>query len=91
MLTRRSLLAATAASPLVATTITPSAHAATPRDVVVMAKQIDDIISFDPAEAYEFTDGEVDGNCYRRLVTPDARWYGTNRWQRERQLTPFLL
>jgi peptide/nickel transport system substrate-binding protein len=71
MLTRRSLLAATAASPLVATTITRSAHAATPRDVVVMAKQIDDIISFDPAEAYEFSNNEVDANCYRRLVSPD--------------------
>jgi peptide/nickel transport system substrate-binding protein len=36
-----------------------------------MAKQIDDIVAFDPAEAYEFTNNEVDGNCYRRLVTPD--------------------
>lgn len=36
-----------------------------------MAKQIDDIISFDPAEAYEFSNNEVDGNCYRRLVAPD--------------------
>jgi peptide/nickel transport system substrate-binding protein len=71
MLTRRTLLAATAAGPLAATAFTPSAHAATPRDVVVMAKQIDDIISFDPAEAYEFSNNEVDANCYRRLVSPN--------------------
>ena len=36
-----------------------------------MAKQIDDIVSFDPAESYEFTNGEVDANCYRRLIRPD--------------------
>jgi peptide/nickel transport system substrate-binding protein len=48
-----------------------SAWADTPRGVVVMAKAIDDIISFDPAESYEFTDNEVDANCYRKLVTPD--------------------
>ena len=36
-----------------------------------MAKQIDDIVSFDPAESYEFTNNEVDGNCYRRLIGPD--------------------
>ena len=34
-------------------------------------RQIDDIVSFDPAESYEFTNNEVDGNCYRRLVRPD--------------------
>ena len=36
-----------------------------------MAKQIDDIVSFDPGESYEFTNGEVDANCYRRLIRPD--------------------
>ena len=39
--------------------------------IVVMAKQIDDIITFDPAESYEFTDNEVDANFYRKLVSPD--------------------
>lgn len=38
-----------------------------------MAKQIDDVISFDPAESCEFTDNEVDGNCYRKLIVPDAQ------------------
>src|ERR1700735_5008666 len=69
MLTRRSLLAATAGSPIVASA--GFALAATPRDLIVMAKQIDDIISFDPAESYEFSNNEIDGNVYRRLVAPD--------------------
>ena len=46
-----------------------------------MVRQIDDIVSFDPAESYEFTNNEVDGNCYRRLVRPDLptppRWPAT--------------
>jgi peptide/nickel transport system substrate-binding protein len=70
MLTRRTLLAASAAT-VAAPAIIPTAEAATPKTVAVMAKQIDDIVSFDPAESYEFTNNEVDGNCYRRLVRPD--------------------
>ena len=69
MLTRRSLLEA-AASPILLSTL-GTAHAATPHDIVVMAKQIDDIISFDPAESYEFSNNEADGNIYRRLVAPN--------------------
>ena len=69
MLTRRILLAASAATPLAA--MSSQANAASPPGVVVMAKQIDDVISFDPAEAYEFTNNEVNGNVYRRLVAPD--------------------
>jgi peptide/nickel transport system substrate-binding protein len=75
MLTRRTLLASTAAgvaAPLAAPALMGRAEAATPKTVAVMAKQIDDIVAFDPAEAYEFTNNEVDGNCYRRLVTPDV-------------------
>ena len=67
MLTRRALLATSVAAPAVLA----HAKAATPKGVAVMAKQIDDIVSFDPAESYEFTNGEVDANCYRRLIRPD--------------------
>jgi peptide/nickel transport system substrate-binding protein len=70
MLTRRTLLASTAAG-VAAPALIGGARAATPKNVAVMAKQIDDIVAFDPAEAYEFTNNEVDGNCYRRLVAPD--------------------
>ena len=71
MLTRRTLLASSAVVGVSARSI--GAWAATPPGVVVMAKQIDDVISFDPAESYEFTDNELDGNCYRKLIVPDAQ------------------
>ena len=48
MLTRRTVLAASVASPFVATA--GKSQAATPKDVAVMAKEISDIIAFDPAE-----------------------------------------
>ncbi len=69
MLTRRTLLASTAAI-AAAPAVTP-AFAATPKDVVVMAKQIDDIISLDPQESFEFSGNEVGGNVYQRLVRPE--------------------
>ena len=71
MLHRRSLLAGTAAIaalPLV----TRQGLAATPRDVAVMAKQIDDIISLDPQESFEFSGNEIGGNLYQRLVRPNV-------------------
>jgi peptide/nickel transport system substrate-binding protein len=70
MLTRRGLIASTAAG--TAALSWGVARAQTPPGIAVMAKQIDDVISFDPAESYEFTDNEVDGNCYRKLIVPDA-------------------
>src|SRR5690348_14026757 len=45
------------------------AAAETPKDTVVMAKQIDDIISLDPGEVFEFSGGEVVGNVYDKLLT----------------------
>ena len=48
MLTRRSLLAASAAAPLLSAL---RAEAATPKDVLVMGKTIDDMIALDPAQA----------------------------------------
>jgi peptide/nickel transport system substrate-binding protein len=70
MLTRRTLLASSATA-LAAPAVLSAARAATPKGVAVMAKQIDDIVSFDPAESYEFSDNEVDANCYRRLIRPN--------------------
>jgi peptide/nickel transport system substrate-binding protein len=70
MLTRRSVLAASVASPFVITA--GKSEAATPKDVVVMVSQIDDVVNgFDPADSYEGTNNEADANIYRRLVTPD--------------------
>ena len=48
--------------------LTPMAQAATPADTLVIAKQIDDLISLDPAEAYELSGIEVLANSYDRLM-----------------------
>ena len=46
---------------------TPSV-AETPRDTLVMAHTIDDIITLDPAEIFEFSGAEYAGNTYDRLI-----------------------
>jgi peptide/nickel transport system substrate-binding protein len=74
MLTRRTLLASTTGAALViglAPMVVTPAFARTPRNVAVMAKQIDDMVSLDPGESYEFTDNEVDANCYSKLIVPN--------------------
>ncbi len=48
--------------------LAPMAQAATPADTLVIAKQIDDIISLDPAEAYELSGIEVLANSYDRIM-----------------------
>lgn len=45
--------------------------AKSPQNTLVVAKNIDDIVSLDPAQAYEFTSGEVVSNIYDRLVSYD--------------------
>jgi peptide/nickel transport system substrate-binding protein len=70
MLTRRALMAVSAAT-LAAPSAARRSDAATPADTIVMAHVIDDAISFDPAQSYEFTDIEVDANIYRKLISPD--------------------
>jgi peptide/nickel transport system substrate-binding protein len=46
----------------------PMALADTPADTLVIAKTIDDIITLDPAEAYEFMGIEVLANTYDRIM-----------------------
>ncbi len=67
----RILLPAHALSALVAMG-TPAAMADTPADTLVEAWAIDDIISLDPAEAFELSTGEITGNTYDMLVRLDA-------------------
>jgi peptide/nickel transport system substrate-binding protein len=70
MLSRRTLLATSAG--LAAPAMIGPAEAATPKNAVVMAKAIDDIVgAFDPAQSYEFANNEACGNLYRKLVIPD--------------------
>lgn len=48
-----------------------AALAATPKDMVVMAAQLDEFITLDPAEIYELVPTEYAANVYDRLVTID--------------------
>jgi peptide/nickel transport system substrate-binding protein len=45
-----------------------SAQAATPKNTFVMAKDIADIITMDPAEVFELTTGEIIANVYDRIM-----------------------
>jgi peptide/nickel transport system substrate-binding protein len=47
-------------------------RAATPKDTLVVAMAFDDIISLDPAEAFEISAGELMGNAYDRLLRFDV-------------------
>jgi peptide/nickel transport system substrate-binding protein len=44
------------------------AGAGTPKDTLVMAKDMSDIITLDPAEVFEFTGGELTANIYDRVM-----------------------
>lgn len=48
------------------------ALAATPKDTLVIAWAIDDIITMDPAESFEISAGEIMGNAYDRLIRYDV-------------------
>ena len=75
MTTRRALLAGSAGA-LALPALPPgqgSALAQSPPGVAVIAKQIDDIISLDPAESFEFSGNELCGNMYQKLVRNDEK------------------
>ena len=57
---------------LAATALPFPLNAAVPPDVFVMALEIDDVISLDPAELFEFTGAEIAGNIYDRLLYFDS-------------------
>ena len=65
---RSALLASVLALPLTGM----AALAETPDEMLVVAQNIDDIVAIDPAQAYEFTSGELVTNLYDRLVQYDA-------------------
>ena len=63
-----------AAGMLAAVAMTSTAAlAATPKDTLVVAAAIDDIVSLDPAEAFEFSGGDLLQNTYDRLVEFDPK------------------
>ena len=69
-MTRRLLCVSAAAALLVCHGA--GALAATPRDTLVVAAAFDDIITMDPAEAFEISAGEIMGNTYDRLLRYDV-------------------
>ncbi|WP_343116065.1 ABC transporter substrate-binding protein [Ostreiculturibacter nitratireducens] len=68
MLHSRKLLAAALSALLIGAV---PARAETPPDTFIQAWAIDDIISLDPAEIFEFTAAEIAGNTYERLIGYD--------------------
>jgi peptide/nickel transport system substrate-binding protein len=46
----------------------PIGHTETPASTLVIAMNIDDIISLDPAETFEIVSGEVNANVYDRIT-----------------------
>ena len=73
----KMITAALVAASMLVPVATTAALAATPADALVVAANIDDIVSIDPAEAYEFSSGEyvtqTYGSCLRALP-PNGRW-----------------
>ena len=65
-------VAATVALTVALSLAAPVARAETPPDTLVQAWAIDDIISLDPAEVFEFTTSEILGNTYQRLIAYDV-------------------
>ena len=70
MLKRRTLMASATALPL--TSVIPAAWAATPKDTLVFASQIDGLITFDPGEAYEIAAQIIASSICDRLVRYEA-------------------
>jgi len=52
----------------VALLVSGASQAATPKNTFVMAKDIADIITMDPAEVFELTTGEIIANIYDRIM-----------------------
>ena len=71
MLNRRDFTLLAATSPLAAM-LGRAATAATPKDAVVFASQIDDIITCDPGEAYEISAQIFLSSVYDRLMRYEA-------------------
>ena len=68
----RALLTAAVAT----TVFLSSARADTPADSLVIATQIDDLVSLDPAEIFEFSGADAANNIYDTLVAFDPRNLG---------------
>ncbi|WP_160008886.1 ABC transporter substrate-binding protein [Rhizobium sp. 18055] len=66
--TQTSVVAIAAVSQIL---FSAQSYAGTPRDTLVIATQMDDIVSMDPAEGWEATSSEMIANAYQTLVDTD--------------------
>ncbi|MCB5203677.1 ABC transporter substrate-binding protein [Neorhizobium sp. T786] len=71
LLNKRVRLLASSAAVALLLAGAPQAFAATPADTLVLGFAFDDIISLDPAEAFELSTAEVTANTYNLLVRLD--------------------
>lgn len=67
------ILASVALSALMLGATPAVTFAETPPDTLIQAWSIDDIISLDPAEIFEFTASEIAGNTYETLIGYDPK------------------
>ncbi|MFP6770867.1 MAG: ABC transporter substrate-binding protein [Alphaproteobacteria bacterium] len=67
-MTLKSVALAAAFAVAAAMPMASPAGAGTPKNMLIMAKNIDDLITLDPAEVFEFTGGEVIANVYDRVM-----------------------
>ncbi len=65
----RTAAAVLCAAGIIAATPPAPARAETPADMFVMGTGIDDIITLDPAEVFEFSAAEITNNIYDRIMT----------------------
>lgn len=70
MLSRRNFLAASVAFSSLSYLSLSQAFAATPKSVLVVAQQLDNMTSLDPHESFEAVGSEICGNIYQSLVSP---------------------
>lgn len=70
---KKTLLTVAASAVLMMSAAPAAVHADTPKNALVMAFSIDDIITLDPAEMFEFSGMEYSANTYDRLVAYDLQ------------------
>ena len=68
---RRAFLAAASAASLFSYDALTAAFAETPKTILVVAQQLDNVTSLDPQESFEVTAAEISTNVYQKLLRPD--------------------
>jgi peptide/nickel transport system substrate-binding protein len=68
MLNRRTFLASSATASFFSYAGLSAAFADTPKGILVVAQQLDNMTSLDPHESFEAVGSEISSNCYQKLV-----------------------